>query len=169
MWNIRGKCFLFSMFMLLRPSHQILNVVALVKETSLFFPSANGREQFLSKNNSKIICLRVYKILEGFFFVFVWDTIFSQVSSTLHKYGWIYSDCSSVWKEIDPVQPYRRWAWHRQEEEPHQPYWYACLCLNKDDAQALALLKRSSGTCFSSFPAVSESLQLRGLTKNDRK
>lgn len=68
MWNIRGKCFLFFMFMLLRPSYQILNVVALVKETSLFFPSANGREQFLSKNNTKIICLRVYKILEGFFF-----------------------------------------------------------------------------------------------------
>lgn len=118
-----------------------------------FFSSANGREQFLSKNNTKIICLRVYKILEGFFsFLHLGYYFFPQVSSTLHKYGWIYSDCSSIWKEIDPVQPYRRWAWHRQEEEPHQPYWYACLCLNKDDAQALALLKRSSGTCFSSFP-----------------
>lgn len=159
------------MFVLLRRPHQMLNVVAPVKETYFFFPSTNGWEQFLSKNNTKIICLWVYKILEGFFFFCLWY-FFPPSFSTLHKYGWINSDCSSVWKEIDPVQPYRCWAWHRQEEEPHQPYWYACLCLNKDDAQAQALLKRSCGTCSSSFPAVSESLQLCRLTilqKNDRK
>lgn len=67
-WNIWGKYFLFSIFMLLCHPHQILNVVALVKETSFFsLPRANGWEKFLSRNNTKIICLWVYKILEGFF------------------------------------------------------------------------------------------------------
>lgn len=136
------------MFVLLHRPHQILNV-ALVKETVF---SANGWKQFWSKNNPGMICLWV-----SFFFSFLFfcDTLFP---SEFHFTSRIQLDL--FWlllclkgERLTPCYRTGAEPGHRQEEEPHQPFWHACLCFNKDDARARALSERSCATCSSSFPS----------------
>lgn len=119
-WNIWAKYFfafvweLVSMFMLLPRSHQILNVVAHLKR-SLFLALMG-----LSKNNTKIICHWMYSVIEGFLDS---HSFFSQVPPHFtNTAGSVLTPLLSERREIDPVQPYRCWAWHRQEEEaPSNP------------------------------------------------
>lgn len=131
------KLFCWHVFTPLHPSIPI--VVGLVTEKSLLI--ANGQIQFSVYPETMRISFEWYLSLGV---QDPWGTSFSLCCSfckfllTLHKPSCNYSGCSFVWQESNrqrcPVQPSRCWAWHRQEEELRQPFWYACLCSNKEDS-----------------------------------